>query len=112
MYAPRILLIEADEHTHRALRTRLQQRGCEVFAAKTQAEAVRMAGETEADLVVQERPVSHPWERNAFDEVMDAVELLAGPLPGGAGSTPPLGCVRMQPRTHRTRALLEPAGAR
>jgi hypothetical protein len=106
MYAPRILLIEADEDTHRALRTRLEQRGCEVVAAKSQAEAVRMAGETEADLVVQERPVSRPWERSAFDEVMEAVELLAGPLPGSGGSTPLLGRHRMRPRTHRAPALL------
>ncbi|HEY0152473.1 MAG TPA: hypothetical protein VGB92_10770 [Longimicrobium sp.] len=112
MYAPRILLIEADEDTHRALRTRLEQRGCEVFAAKSQAEAVRRAGETEADLVVQERAVSRPWERNAFDEVMDAVELLAGPFPCGAPSTPPLGRHRVQPRAHRLRALVEPAGSR
>ena len=111
MNAPRILLIEADEDTHRALRICLEQRGCEVFAAKTQAEAVRTAGEMEADLVVQERSVSRPWERNAFDEVMDAVELLAGPLPGSAGSTPPLGRHRVQPRAHRTQALLEPAGS-
>ncbi len=104
MHTPRILLIEADQDTHRGLRDRLEMRGCQVFSAKTQAEAVRAAGEIEADLVVQENPVAHPDRPAMFDEVMDAIEALVGPLPG----TPSR---RMLPRARRVRALLVPAGS-
>lgn len=108
MYTPRILLIHADQGTHRGLRARLERRGCEVFTATTQSEAVRRAGEIEADLVVQENPV--PEGPGSFDEVMDAIEVLVGPLPaprpaatvGGAG-TPA--------RARLVRAPLVPAGS-
>jgi len=110
MHTPRILLIEADQDTHRGLRSRLELRGCQVFSAKTQSEAVRTAGEIEPDLVVQENPVA-PWDQPAlYDEVMEAIELLAGPLPG-TGTAAPLGGRKMLPRARRVRALLVPAGA-
>ena len=108
MYTPRILLVEADPHTHRALRSRLERRGCEVFSAKSQSEAVRRAGEGEADLVVQENPVARPEEPGSFDDVMRAIEALVGPLPEAAA---PHGAPRMLPRARRVRALLAPAGA-
>lgn len=104
MHTPRILLIEADQDTHRGLRDRLELRGCRVFSAKTQAEAVRTAGEIEADLVVQENPVAHPEQPAMFDEVMEAIETLVGPLP----ATPSR---RVLPRARRVRAHLVPAGA-
>ena len=98
MYTPRILLIQADEDTHRGLRRRLERRGCEVLEAKSQFDAVRMAWESGPDLVIQENPVRFPDRVDAFDDVLEAVELLAGPLP----------CDRrtLLPRAHRPRALL------
>ncbi|HEX8359965.1 MAG TPA: hypothetical protein VF613_07660 [Longimicrobium sp.] len=92
MYAPRIVLIEADPDTHRGLRSRLERRGCEVAEARTQREAVEKAGEIEADLVVQENPVSHPEAPGSFDEIMRAIEALVGPLPGPARATPLAAC--------------------
>jgi CheY-like chemotaxis protein len=88
MYAPRILLIKADPETHRGLRSRLERRGCEVAEASTQREAVEMAGEMEADLVVQENPVSDPGAPASFDEIMAAIEALVGPLPRCATPLP------------------------
>jgi len=107
MYTPRILLIHADQNTHRGLRARLERRGCEVFTARTQSEAVRRASEIEADLVVQENPL--PETPGSFDEVMDAIEVLVGPLPAPATASP--GCRKLLPRERRVRALLAPAGA-
>jgi CheY-like chemotaxis protein len=104
MHTPRILLIEADQDTHRGLRNRLELRGCRVFSAKTQAEAVRTAEEVDADLVVQENPLDQPA---LFDEVMEAIEILVGPLPG-TGTAAPLGGRRTMPRARRVRALLVP----
>jgi len=124
MHAPHILLIKADDNTHRGLRDSLERRGCEVYEAATQLEAVRLAGEVEADLVIQENPVRFPAPAGAFDETIEAVELLAGPLPaaapqaevhaGTAGprspvSVPLAGC-RLLPRAFHARALL--TGAR
>jgi CheY-like chemotaxis protein len=100
MYAPRILLIKADEETHRGLRGRLERRGCEVAEASSQLEAVQKAGEMEADLVVQENPVS---QAGSFDEIMAAIEALVGPLPGPARAAPLAAC--------RLSALRRPAAA-
>jgi CheY-like chemotaxis protein len=110
MHTPRILLIEADQDTHRGLRDRLERRGCEVFSARTQAEAVHTAAEIEADLVVQENTVALTDRPAMFDEVMDAIEVLAGPLPG-TGTAAPLGGRKLLPRARRVRALLVPAGS-
>jgi hypothetical protein len=81
MRAPRILLIRADDETHRELRRRLERGGCEVFEAGTQPQAVRMAREVEADLLVQEDPLAWTDRPAALDRVMKAVAILAGPLP-------------------------------
>jgi ActR/RegA family two-component response regulator len=78
MYAPRIVLIESDAATHRALRKRLELRGCRVFTVHSQPEAVERAAHLHADLVVQEDPAHSPGE---LDEIVSAVEILAGPLP-------------------------------
>ncbi|HLL82729.1 MAG TPA: hypothetical protein VK420_08745 [Longimicrobium sp.] len=104
MHVPRILLIEADQDTHRGLRDRLELRGCRVFSARTQAEAVRTAEDVGADLVVQENRGEQPAP---FDEVMEAIEILVGPLPGRET----LDGREMPPRARRVRALLVPAGA-
>jgi hypothetical protein len=82
MHAPRILLIAVDGDTHQGLRRRLLRRGCEVFEAGTPREAERMACDLEPDLVVEEHPLASPHRPGAYDEVLSAIELLAGPLPG------------------------------
>jgi hypothetical protein len=125
MHTPRILLINADEDTHQGLRGSLERRGCLVFEAATQGEAVQRAGEVAADLVVQENPVQRPDRPGSFDEIVGAVELLAGPLPipaaqanqraddaaittVGRGLAPRDGC-RLLPRSFHARALLAAA---
>lgn len=113
MRAPRILLIRADDETHRALRRRLERSGCEVFEAGTQLQAVRLAGEIGADLLVQEDPIAGAERPAALDRVMAAVAILAGPLPAHvhrAAATAPHGwpSPRKQPRRPRRR---EPAAA-
>jgi hypothetical protein len=87
MHTPRILLIRADDDTHRGLRASLERRGCQVFEATTQTEAFRVAAEVEADLVVQENPVRFPARAGAFDETIDAVRVLAGPFPADVADT-------------------------
>ena len=82
MHAPRILLIAVDGDTHQGLRRRLRCRGCEVFEAGTPREAERMARDLEPDLVVEEHPLASPHRPGAYDEVLSAIEILAGPLPG------------------------------
>ena len=76
MHAPWILLIAGDGDTHEGLRRRLRSRGCEVFEAGTPREAARMARELE------EHPLASPHRPGAYDEVLSAIEILAGPLPG------------------------------
>ena len=111
MRTPRILLIKADDDTHRCLRASLERRGCEVFEASTQAEAVRLAAEVGADLVVQEEPVRFPARAGAFDETIDAVGVLAGPFPAdapkrAAAAPRAPGGGRLLPRAFHARALL------
>lgn len=84
MRAPRILLIRADDATHRELRRRLERSGCRVWEAGTQRQAVRLAREKGIDLLVQEEPVPRAAGAAALDRVMAAVAILAGPLPAHA----------------------------
>ena len=81
MRAPRILLIAGDGETHRGLSRRLRRRGCEVFEAGTEPEALRMVPVVEPDLVVEEHAPASTHRPRAFDEVLAAIEILAGPLP-------------------------------
>lgn len=81
MRAPRILLIVVDRATHLGLRRRLRRRGCEVFEAVSEADAVERVAEVEPDLVVEEHALPSRGA-GAFREVLAAIRILAGPLPG------------------------------
>jgi len=105
MRTPKILLIQQDAPTHQALRRLLVRRGCSVFEARGQKEAVRLAARIRPDLVVQEEAVPAPEGAGALDEVMEAIEILAGPLPGARRAAPPSpGATRPLPR-RRPRAV-------
>jgi CheY-like chemotaxis protein len=99
MRTPKILLIQQDAPTHEALRRLLVRRGCSVFEARGQKEAVRLAARIRPDLVVQEEAVPAPDRAGALDEVMEAIEILAGPLRGrDARRRLPPGATRPLPR--------------
>lgn len=82
MRAPRILLIAVEGDTHPGLRRRLRRRGCELFEAPTEGEALERGTEIEPDLVVEEHALAWPHRRGAFHEILSAIRMLAGPLPG------------------------------
>lgn len=81
MRAPRILLIRDDDETHQELRRQLERRGCRVFQANGQREAVELARRVGPDLLVQENAVPAAERPAAVAHLMAAVEILAGPLP-------------------------------